>query len=320
MKRFICIVCVLLVALSAVIWPRSVSFAAPGGVDISVEKQKIQTLGSQMAAAQKSYEDALAQLDQARAEADRNRKEIEDLNARIVVDRQKLNTQADFLYRSGPTSFLEAMLSSQSFTEVSAKFTLLTQMSDRNAQTLRSLRLNLSRRMAAQTSLEKQLKTQEAQTVVLKSQTEQIKQSIASQQAYVNSLSTQQSAALEAAQRALRSQKSASPTPGPSGPSGGHYSGTGFTFSGQASWYDTGSTTANGEHFYPDGLTAACLLVDFNTYLRVTYQGRSVVVRVNDHGPYVAGRVIDLSRGAAEAIGMKSAGVGQVTCEIVLPH
>ncbi len=73
----------------------------------------------------------------------------------------------------------------------------------------------------------------------------------------------------------------------------------------RASWYFEGSRTANGERFHPDGLTAASLTYAFGTHLRITYRGKSVVVRVNDHGPYVKGRCIDLSRGAANALGFE---------------
>lgn len=85
--------------------------------------------------------------------------------------------------------------------------------------------------------------------------------------------------------------------------------------SGGASWYQSGSRTANGEAFRPDGLTAAHRSLPFGTRVRVTNltNGRSVVVRINDRGPFVGGRVIDLARGAGRAIGM--GGVSRVRME-----
>lgn len=80
-----------------------------------------------------------------------------------------------------------------------------------------------------------------------------------------------------------------------------------------------GETTANGETFDPDGFTAAHPSLEFDTKLLVTYQGNSVVVRVNDRGPFVGDRGLDLSRGAAEAIGLTSAGVDVVNVEVVDP-
>lgn len=82
----------------------------------------------------------------------------------------------------------------------------------------------------------------------------------------------------------------------------------------RASWYgaESGSQTANGEHFDGTSITAASRTLPFGTRLRVTYRGKSVVVRVNDRGPYVKGRDIDLSHAAARRIGLTQAGVGTV--------
>lgn len=87
---------------------------------------------------------------------------------------------------------------------------------------------------------------------------------------------------------------------------------------GQASYYWQGQRTANGERFNPDGVTCAHRTMPFNTYLRVTnlHNGKSVVCRVSDRGPFVAGRVVDLSRGAARVINMIEAGVVPVKVEV----
>lgn len=89
-----------------------------------------------------------------------------------------------------------------------------------------------------------------------------------------------------------------------------------------ASWYgyeSGGRRTASGEPFNPRGRTAAHRTLPFGTVLRVIYPGtgRQVLVRVNDRGPYVRGRDIDLSYGAARAIGMVEAGVARVYVEVV---
>jgi peptidoglycan lytic transglycosylase len=90
---------------------------------------------------------------------------------------------------------------------------------------------------------------------------------------------------------------------------------------GQASWYGpgfAGKPTASGERFVPCKRTAAHRTLPFGTRVRVTnlQNGRSVVVKINDRGPFIQGRIIDLSRGAARAIGMIDAGVVEV--EIVV--
>jgi rare lipoprotein A len=64
-------------------------------------------------------------------------------------------------------------------------------------------------------------------------------------------------------------------------------------------------------------MTAAHRSLPFGTKLRVTHGGSSVIVTINDRGPFVRGRVLDLSTGAARAIGLTGAGVGRVTAEVV---
>jgi rare lipoprotein A len=90
-------------------------------------------------------------------------------------------------------------------------------------------------------------------------------------------------------------------------------------FSGMASYYgnESGSRTASGQRFNQSAMTCAHRSLPFGTKLRVTHGGQSVVVTVNDRGPFVRGRVLDLSTGAARAIGLTSAGVGRVTAEVI---
>jgi len=94
---------------------------------------------------------------------------------------------------------------------------------------------------------------------------------------------------------------------------------SGHSFSGMASFYgnESGSKTASGQRFNQNAMTAAHRSLPFGTKLRVTHGGRSVVVTINDRGPFVRGRVLDLSTGAARAVGLTGAGVGRVTAEVV---
>jgi rare lipoprotein A len=88
---------------------------------------------------------------------------------------------------------------------------------------------------------------------------------------------------------------------------------------GMASFYSEGARTASGEKFDPGELTAAHPTLPFGTKLRVTNTstGRSVTVRVNDRGPYVPGRVVDVSYSAAEQLGMVGKGVAPVKLDVV---
>jgi rare lipoprotein A len=84
-----------------------------------------------------------------------------------------------------------------------------------------------------------------------------------------------------------------------------------------ASWYGpgfAGRPTSTGEIYNPEGLTAASKTLPLGSHVRVTNPdtGRSVVVRINDRGPYVRGRSLDLSHGAAAQIGLTGKGVGRV--------
>jgi rare lipoprotein A len=95
--------------------------------------------------------------------------------------------------------------------------------------------------------------------------------------------------------------------------------GSGRSFSGMASFYgnESGSKTASGQRFNQNAMTAAHRSLPFGTRLRVTHGGRSIVVTINDRGPFIRGRVLDLSTGAARAVGLTGAGVGRVTAEVV---
>jgi rare lipoprotein A len=89
--------------------------------------------------------------------------------------------------------------------------------------------------------------------------------------------------------------------------------------SGVASFYTEGARTANGEKFDPNQLTAAHPTLPFGTKLRVTNttNGQSVTVRVNDRGPFVQGRVVDVSYSAAQALGMVGSGTAKVKLDVV---
>lgn len=91
------------------------------------------------------------------------------------------------------------------------------------------------------------------------------------------------------------------------------------SITGMASYYKSGRRTANGERFNPHGLTAAHRTLPFGTLVRVTNlrNNKSVVVRINDRGPFAHGRVIDLSLGAAKAVGLVASGVARVKFEVI---
>jgi rare lipoprotein A len=97
------------------------------------------------------------------------------------------------------------------------------------------------------------------------------------------------------------------------GPTGGR------SFSGVASYYgnEAGNKTASGQRFNQHALTAAHRSLPFGTKLKVTHGSRSVIVTINDRGPFIRGRVLDLSKGAAQVIGLTGRGVGRVVAEVL---
>lgn len=99
----------------------------------------------------------------------------------------------------------------------------------------------------------------------------------------------------------------------------GTYSANAASGCGGASWYALTSKTASGERMNPSLMTAAHKSLRFGTKLRVTNSrnGKSVVVRINDRGPFIKGRVLDLSKAAAQNIGMIRSGHANVCYEII---
>ena len=96
-------------------------------------------------------------------------------------------------------------------------------------------------------------------------------------------------------------------------------------FTGWASWYGPGfhgNLSASGEIYNQDELTAAHRELPFGTQVLVTNlnNGRSVVVRINDRGPYVDDRLIDLSAAAAQVLGMVNSGIAPVQLQIINPQ
>ncbi len=86
-----------------------------------------------------------------------------------------------------------------------------------------------------------------------------------------------------------------------------------------ASYYASGEVTANGESFDPNGLTAAHRKLPFGTIVNVRNlsNNKEIMVRINDRGPYIDGRALDLSRGAAKELDMLDSGLAEVVISVV---
>ncbi len=88
---------------------------------------------------------------------------------------------------------------------------------------------------------------------------------------------------------------------------------------GRASWYSLTSKTANGERCNPNAMTAAHRSLPFGTKVKVENlkNGKTIVVRINDRGPFIGGRVIDLTKAAAGKLGFVSAGTAKVKLTVL---
>ena len=99
----------------------------------------------------------------------------------------------------------------------------------------------------------------------------------------------------------------------------GAFSSAALAETGRASWYSLHSRTASGERCDPGALTAAHRSLPFGTRVRVENlkNGKTVVVRINDRGPFVRGRIIDLTRAAAHKLGIVAAGTARVRVTVL---
>lgn len=91
----------------------------------------------------------------------------------------------------------------------------------------------------------------------------------------------------------------------------------GDTEKGKCSWYSGPGTTANGEYFDGSTMTAAHKTLPFNTVIQTSYNGKTVKLRINDRGPFVTGRILDVSKAAASRLDTIDKGVWDCTLKII---
>ena len=242
-----------------------------------------------------------------------------DLVVERVVEAYKGSTTSDRL---------ALVLSAQDLTDVIEAAELTGHAAESDAEALEELRVEQDALEEAQARVDARkqaLLAAQAEAAVL---AEETAGALAERSEVLDDLATQvkelERQAREAAETAARPDEAFLDLLSPSGPSPGipdGFAGTGVTFEGLASWYGPGfegNLTASGDVFDSSLYTAASKELPLGTWLYVEYNGRGVVVLVHDRGPYVEPRILDLSRGAAQAIGMEHAGVGWVKAEILI--
>ena len=335
--RVIAVVLAALLALSTFV-PAFVPTAS--GTSVQTLQQQARDASARIGEMEQSLATAMEALERASEELQRTEGEIAETEAvaqqieeDIAHNREVLAVRADFMYRSGPLAYFEMIFAAQNLSEFTSVLQLADRLASNDAQVLEELQVQTAQLEITLDELDELREQQEAIEAARRADANSAQRILDEQKAYVNSLNARVREALqrqqdEANRRAATREAAPSGSNRESGSgrnssgggnssSAGDYVATGMTFTGIASWYQVGTRTANGEAFNPDAMTAAHQTLPFGTLVRVTFRGNSVVVRINDRGPFTGGRIIDLSRGSARVIGLYSAGIGTVTVEVV---
>jgi Lytic transglycolase len=264
------------------------------------------------------------------------------LQGRLIRARATLDARANAAYRAGPAAFLNVLLDSDSPADFLARQemferTILAGVEDADAA--------LDDRARART-VRRELEEARARLLLRQRQLQVLQDELAARLAEARARAREagldvrsleaQARKLEESVEVTRTFESllAAGTPQDEllamlGPKGGRgctipdaLRRTGQVLSGEASFYGeefAGNPTATGAIFVPELFTAAHKTLPLPSFLHVTYGSRCATVLVNDRGPYIDGRFLDLSEGAATYLGMASAGVGYVEAEILAP-
>ncbi len=231
-------------------------------------------------------------------------------------------------YMDGSTTHLALLLSSKDMNQL---FTLAQATVASAEQDASSVDEALETRATAE-ARQVELDQRKQRLLAAEARVEAVEASISNALAARRQLLRHLTAEIQELERQARAAAAVAPEPddellrllGGSGPAAGiprGYVGTGVSFEGLASWYGPGfegNHTANGDIFDSSLYTAASKELPLGTWLFVQRNGSGVVVLVNDRGPYVGERILDLSRAAAEVIGLTGPGVGWVEAEIIL--
>jgi len=243
--------------------------------------------------------------------------EIDAAQAEVDAARNRLNNSIRAMYIKGRIQTLVQLLSSTDVSEFLAWYDNMITVASNQAATFKALKDKRKRLRVLQEKLnafkqEQASLNTSADTRPVEAALEQKKSELAG---VASTLITMELPATDAPP-----PSSFSPSSVFARPDVNAFASTGQMFSGYSSWYSAGNRgkpTASGEVFDEDAFTCAHRTLPFGTWLKVSFRSRSVIVKVNDRGPAAKDRVIDLSRGAAEAIGLT--GVQLVDCEIVVP-
>ncbi|MEA2447907.1 MAG: rare lipoprotein [Actinomycetota bacterium] len=311
----------------------AVTTGTAGATDIEELRSRAQELGDRVTkleedlATLSSRESALRKrMDQTSAAIGILELEKHELDARYEEANGRFIARAVEAYKSGPTSNVEMLLGARTVSQALTLAEAQVRAADKDARALDELeqaRVDADEQQAAIDQRKQEIVhahllmdavVNTAQTTV-----DERRRVLEGVVAEIQDLEEQARLAAAAAARPTAAflRLLAPSGPAPDIPDG--FVGTGVSFEGVASWYGPGfegNHTASGDVFDSDLYTAASRDLPLGTWLFVTYGGRGVVVLINDRGPYVDDRVLDLSHAAAEALGIS--GLGWIEAELLI--
>jgi rare lipoprotein A len=229
-------------------------------------------------------------------------------------------------YKSGSTGQFALLLTARSMDELFARAEAQSEAASLDTDALRDLAQARAEAVRAQSRIDAQKQELLAANAEVEAIAAEVEQTVAHRRSILRELAGRvkelERRAREAAALAANPSQALLDLLGASGPAPGipkGFVGTGVSFEGIASWYGPGfegNSTANGDIFDPSLFTAASRDLPFGTWLYVTHGGKGVVVLVNDRGPYIDDRILDLSEAAAKAIGIS--GLGWIEAQIII--
>ncbi|MCJ7574805.1 septal ring lytic transglycosylase RlpA family protein [Candidatus Bathyarchaeota archaeon] len=282
----------------------------------SLEEEIVQ-LEAQMSKAKKDWvtvSESLAELEERVVTC---YMEIERVEAEIEQSRATIKDLVRRLYVDGRVADLERLMSSRDISDFITNHDHMMRVTSRESLALNELRERRDRLEKYRDELN-DYKSEQAK-LARSTSPDAIEAKLAEKRKRLADL-TSEIIAMQLPVTLTPAPSSFSPSRVYSMPDENGFVSTGQVFSGYSSWYGNefhGRPTASGERYDQYAFTCAHRTLPFGTWLRVSFRGRSVIVRVNDRGPFIKGRILDLSRGSAEAIGLT--GVQWVNCEILIP-
>ncbi|MHB1382517.1 MAG: septal ring lytic transglycosylase RlpA family protein [Thermoleophilia bacterium] len=269
------------------------------------------------------------------AAMDKSRQDMADANSRVRAAEESYNRilavyegRIIALYKKGEHQYYDIIIGSQGFNDALTRVSYLGKITDNDQKLILQVKAEERALRAAREDIDRLKQTNIDSLDSLMAKKAGLDAKIASLQQGLDAdvIKLEAMRAIEqeaAAQRLAEEAASISIWGSPSGPTQVQnypppgIQPTGTVIHGVTSWYGPGfdgNRTANGETYDMYAFTAAHKTLPFNTWLKVNYNGRSVFVRINDRGPYIGGRFLDLSKGSAQALGIT--GIAYVSAEV----